>query len=137
MNQRPDQKGSLNQRLESFSWAVFLIMIGCLWLVPKGTVPGSAWLFGAGAIMIGLNVVRLAVGIRPSGFTLVIGALAIASGVYQVYGVELPIIPILVILAGVGIILKLLLCKGKDAQPTDGQVSSESALSADSEEPSS
>ena len=107
-----------------------------LWLVPKGTIPGSAWLFGSGAILIGLNVVRLAVGIRPSGFTLVIGALAIASGVSDVCGVELPIIPILLILAGVGIILKLLLGKGKDAQPTDGHVSSESGSSADSEEPS-
>lgn len=48
MNERPDQKGSLNQRLESVSWAVFLIMIGGLWVVPKGTAPVSAWLFAAG-----------------------------------------------------------------------------------------
>jgi len=137
MNERPDPKLSLNRRLESVSWAVFLIMIGCLWLVPKGTVHGSTWLFGAGAIMIGLNVVRLAVGIKPSGFTLVIGALAIAAGVCDVAGVKLRVIPILLILAGVGIILKPLLDKGEKAQAADRQGSSQSASNSSSEEPSS
>jgi len=116
VDKQHDPKNSLNQRLESIGWALFLIMIGCLWLVPKGTVPEPTWLFGAGAIMIGLNLVRLAVGIKASGFTLVVGVFALALGLCDVYGLEVSIIPILAILAGVGIILKPLLAKKKAAE---------------------
>lgn len=119
MDEQRDPMKSRNQRLESIGWALFLIMIGCLWLVPKGTVPESTWLFGAGAIMIGLNLIRLAVGIRASGFTLVIGSLAVALGLCDVYDVEVPVIPILAILAGLGIILKPLVARKKTAEPTD------------------
>ncbi len=112
-----DRKKSLNQRLESVCWALFLIMIGCLWLVPEGTVPNSAWILGAGAIMIGLSLVRGGVGIKPSGFTVIVGILVVALGLSDIYDIEVPVIPILVIVAGVSVIVKPLLARKKADEP--------------------
>ena len=52
------QGDTLGQRLERIGWALFLIMIGGLALLPDGWVPEGTWLVGTGLIMIGLNVVR-------------------------------------------------------------------------------
>ena len=40
----------LNIRLEEIGWALFLIMIGALWLTPAELIPSHAWLIGAGLI---------------------------------------------------------------------------------------
>ena len=46
------EKQSLDKRLESMAWALFLIMAGGLGLVPNEQVPQGAWLIGVGLIMI-------------------------------------------------------------------------------------
>ena len=52
------QKLALNARLEAIGWALFLIWIGGLWLMPDERLPEETWLIGAGLIMLGLNGVR-------------------------------------------------------------------------------
>ena len=52
----PEQ--TMAHRIESVGWALFLIMIGCLWLVPASSVPEGTWLIGAGVIMVGVNLVK-------------------------------------------------------------------------------
>jgi hypothetical protein len=98
------RKQELNRRLETVGWGLFLIMIGgfALWKeVPEGT-----WLIGAGLIMLGLNAIRLVVGIRASWFTLIVGTIALLSGIGSVYGVDIPVGPLLVILIGLAIIVR-------------------------------
>ena len=100
------QKAALNKRLESIGWGLFLIMIGGIWLVPDEQVPEGTWLIGAGLIMLGLNLARYLNGIRMSGFTIVLGILALASGLGDFAGIDLPLFPILLILIGASILLK-------------------------------
>ena len=71
-------------------------------------MPQGTWLLGTGVIMLGLNGVRLLLGIRPSLFTSVLGVIALFSGVGSVYGVNLPVGPLLVILIGLAIIVRSL-----------------------------
>jgi hypothetical protein len=97
---------ALNKRLEDISWGVFLIMIGGIWLVPTERVPEGTWLIGLGLIWLGLNLARYANGIRISGFTLVLGTLAVLSGIGDFMGVELPMLGIALILIGASILLK-------------------------------
>ena len=104
---RYGKRADLNWRLERVSWGLFFIMLGGLALAP-GAVPQGTWLFGTGVIMLGLNGVRLLLGIRPSLFTSVLGAIALFSGVGSVYGVNLPAGPLLVILIGLAIIARSL-----------------------------
>ncbi|UCG58021.1 MAG: hypothetical protein JSU70_00665 [Phycisphaerales bacterium] len=102
---------ALSKRLDSIGWALFLIMIGGLWLAPEGTVPEGTWLVGTGLIILGLTVVRHVKHVTVSGFWVIIGILALGSGISNIYGLELPVFPILVILLGAGIILEPLIKK--------------------------
>ena len=100
-----EQKSALNKRLEAISWALFLIMIAVLWLMPEGRVPKDAWLIGVGLIMLGLNGTRYLYGIKMSGFTIVLGIVALAYGTSSSLGANLPFFPILFLIIGASIIL--------------------------------
>jgi hypothetical protein len=110
------EKDLLNKRLENISWGLFLVMLGGLWLVPDQWIPEGSWLIGAGLIMLGLNLVRYVKGIKMSGFTLVLGAIAIFSGISDILQVDLPVFPILLILIGANIIIRPLLEKDSTYQ---------------------
>lgn len=100
------RKQDLNKRLETVGWGLFLIMLGGFALV-KG-VPEGTWLIGAGLIMLGLNATRLLLGIRVSWFTLILGTIALLSGLSSVLGVDIPVGPLLIILIGLAIIVRAL-----------------------------
>jgi hypothetical protein len=101
-------KTDLNKRLEEIGWGLFLFMIGVILLVPDERVPQGAWLIGAGLIMLGLNGVRYLNGIKVSGFTMILGVLALAAGFGGVLGVKLPLFAIFLLLLGASVILKSL-----------------------------
>jgi hypothetical protein len=95
-------RDALDHQLERIGWALFLIMIGGLMLVPG--VPGGVWLIGTGLIMLGLNAARQANGIPMSAFTIVLGIAAVVLGVAEIVGAGLPVFPILLILIGASIL---------------------------------
>ncbi len=99
-------KQALNKRLESMGWALFLIMLGCTGLVPSNIVPQGVWSIGVGVILLGLNAARYANGIRMSGFTVVLGLLAVLTGIAEFFGADLPIFAILLIIVGASMILR-------------------------------
>ena len=102
------RENALDKRLDSVAWALFLIMIGGLWLVPDGVLPEGTWLIGAGLIILGLTVVRLVTGIKISGFWVFMGFLALGSGLADVFGLNVPVFPILLVIAGLAIIVQML-----------------------------
>lgn len=96
-------KQVLNKRLESIGWALFLILIGLTALFP-GRVPEGISSIGIGLIMLCLNAARYMNGIKMSTFTLVLGFVALVSGIGELMGVDLPILAMLLILAGLNAI---------------------------------
>lgn len=106
-----EKKNALDKRLDALGWALFLIMIGGLWLAPEGLVPEGSWLIGTGIIILGLIAVRYLYGIKVNGFWLVLGLIALAFGISSVFGVNIPVLPILIIIIGLNIVLKPLLQK--------------------------
>ena len=101
---REPQNRTLELQLERIGWALFLIMIGGLALLPAGRVPAGAWLVGVGLIMVGMNVVRHRKGIRSSGFTTLLGIAAMAAGFFSMAGIDFPVFPILLIAVGAQIL---------------------------------
>jgi hypothetical protein len=97
----PDKR-ELDHQFERISWALFLIMLGGLGLVPG--VPSGTWLIGTGLIMLGLNIVRYLNDIPVSRFTILLGFAAMAFGLVRLVGADLPVLPILLILIGASII---------------------------------
>jgi hypothetical protein len=102
---RDSQKRTLDRRLESLGWGLFLIMIGGLWLIPN--VPEGVWLIGVGVILLGLNGVRYLYGIRMRMFSMVLGLAAIGLGVGIWLGLGWQVWPIVLIVIGASIILDL------------------------------
>lgn len=100
------QKVALNKRLEDIGWGLFLIMIGCIWLVPKEWVPEGTWLLGTGLLLLALNAVRYLNGIAMNGFTVVLGVITLAAGVGDLFGLRLPFFAICLLVFGATILLK-------------------------------
>lgn len=80
------EKAVLNKRLETTFWGLFLIMLGGWALIPGDTIPKGAWSIGVGLLMLGLNAMRYLNGIRMSGFTTLLGILALVGGVAEFLG---------------------------------------------------
>jgi len=80
------EKAALNKRLETIFWGLFLIMLGGWALIPSETVPKGAWSVAVGFLLLGLNAVRYFNKIRMSGFTTVLGILAILGGIGDMLG---------------------------------------------------
>ncbi len=78
-----NEKAALNKRLETSAWGLFLIMVGCIWLVPEEQIPQGVWSIGVGLIMLGLNAARYYYKIRMSGFTTILGIIALLGGIAE------------------------------------------------------
>ena len=102
-------RANLNQRLEESSWGFFLLMIGTLLLLPSELVPNGAWLIGAGIIMLGLNCIRHVNDISVSGFTVVLGVIALLVGLTNFLGLRPPLFAIFLALIGLSIIVRSLI----------------------------
>lgn len=103
-----DQSGIRRQgkRLDEIGMALVLIMTGGLWLAPKAMFPEGAWLVGAGLIVLGLNAAKRILGVKTSGFGIIVGLIALSAGIGRIIGRELPLIPILLIVLGVGLVVR-------------------------------
>lgn len=82
-----NSKIELNKRLERMAWGLFLIMLGGFMFIPDTSIKKGFWSIGVGLIMLGLNAARYAYKIRMSGFTTILGILALAGGVLELLGV--------------------------------------------------
>lgn len=99
-------KAVLNKRLETIFWGLFLIMLGGWALVPAATIPKGAWSIGVGFIMLGLNAARYLNHIRMSGFTTVLGILAVVGGIAEYLGWNSLNGALILIILGAYLILK-------------------------------
>lgn len=95
-----------NKQLETAAWGLFLIMLGGFALIPGEYIPKGAWSIGVGLIMLGLNAARYYFGIRMSGFTTVLGILAVGGGIAELLGFTSLEGGMLLIILGAYLILK-------------------------------
>lgn len=96
---------STHRNLEVIGWGLLFIWWGITELF--GFLPEGTGLIGVGLILLGLNAIRLLQGIPISGFSTVIGILALVWGCLELAGAllslpfELPVFAILLITLGV------------------------------------
>lgn len=96
----------LDKRLSTAAWGFFFIFAGAILFIPDSQVPNGAWGLGIGAIMIGLNVVRAALGLRVSMWTVGLGTIALLVGLGDFVGIDLPVFALLLIVLGAVVILR-------------------------------
>jgi hypothetical protein len=100
------EKAALNKRLETIGWGCFIILLGGFALVPGEVIPKGLWSIGVGVIMLGLNAARYVYKIRMSGFTTVLGILALLGGIAELLGVTSLEGALLLFILGAYLILK-------------------------------
>jgi Na+/phosphate symporter len=101
------QKVSLDKRLAMLFWPLLLILVGTVWLFPARWMTGATLLIGIGAILLGLNAVRLANGIPIRRLPVLLGTLAVVGGVAEIAGTSLPLVPLSLIAIGLSVGLEL------------------------------
>ena len=101
-----EEKAELNKRMETVAWGLFIIMLGGFSSIPKEMVPKGTWSVGIGLIMLGLNLARYLNKIKMSGFTTVLGIIAVVGGIVQLLGFHQLEDAILLIILGVYIVFK-------------------------------
>lgn len=95
-----------NVALTSLSWGVFFVWIGVSWIASEyyGVSMIHYVAFGAGLILICLNIARAGLGMGLSKVGLLIGIIALAFGGTAVMGYPLPLWQTILILIGLFII---------------------------------
>ncbi|UCC85006.1 MAG: hypothetical protein JSW46_08870 [Gemmatimonadota bacterium] len=100
----PAGKGDLEGKLSVVGWGLFIMWIGIVFLASI-----SAWvaLLGIGVITLGIQVVRKGVGLALEGFWLIVGSLFVLGAIWDLLGTTVPLLPILLIAAGVGLVVSI------------------------------
>ena len=96
-----DGKAELAKRLDVAGWGVFLIWVAVAIVANLGWGIG---LIGVGVITLAGQVARRFVGRRPEWFWVVAGCLFVAGGISALAKVELPLVPVLLAIAGVAML---------------------------------
>lgn len=113
LSHQDTRKSELNKRLEDIGWALVLVAIGCLLVVPANQIPPGMGLIAIGLILLGINAVRYLNSIKMSTFSLILGVLALTAGLAKFFGIELPLFAIFLILMGISILLKSLMATSR------------------------
>jgi len=92
----------LPRKLDAVGWALFLIWIGIVLLAKTSS---SVALVGIGIIILGVQVARVFLKLNLEGFWFVVGLLFLIGGIWQMVGARFPLVPILLIVAGVALIV--------------------------------
>lgn len=106
-----------NKKLETVAWGAFFIWWGVTALLTF--LPAGINTIGIGLILVGLNVARYYLQIPTSGFTMVLGVIALVLGGFEfiktVFALpfQVDVFPILLIVLGV-VLLGRELMRGRD-----------------------
>ena len=95
------ERGERERLLDSVAWAIFFIWVGASWLA--GLESGYV-LLGIGIVTLLAQAVRRLVGLRLEGFWLLIGCGFFAAGYWELWNVGVPLAPIVLIGAGIGLL---------------------------------
>lgn len=95
-----------HRQLSAVSWGVLFIWVGVATLLNVGWAYG---LIGVGVIILGSQVVHLVVGeFRIDWFSTVVGLVFLLGGIWTLFGIQVSLVPILIIAAGIVLLLSAL-----------------------------
>jgi hypothetical protein len=103
------RKKQLAKKLDAVGWGLFFIWIGIAFLADVGI--GVA-LLGVGIITLGEQMVRRYFSLKLEWFWLVVGLLLLAGGLWELWKLELPLVPLLLIVVGLVWLISAIWGKG-------------------------
>lgn len=95
-----------HRQLSAISWGLLFIWVGVAALFGVGWGYG---LLGVGVIILGTQLGHLMLGEgRVDWFSTIVGVMFVLGGVWALFGIQVSLVPILVIVAGVALMLSAL-----------------------------
>ncbi|MDH3546960.1 MAG: hypothetical protein OEN22_07655 [Gammaproteobacteria bacterium] len=91
-------------------WSLFFIWIGVAWLMGLGLGYG---LLGVGIITLGMQVARYFYDVKVEWFWVLVGLAFLIAAFWELWSVAVPLAPIVLIAAGVGLLLWHMLRRDK------------------------
>lgn len=92
---------TLNRKLEAAGWGLFFVWVGIALLAHLGW---GAGLLGVGIIVLGAQAARKYFDLKLEGFWVAVGFLFVVGGIWKLFNVQLGLLPILCIVAGVALL---------------------------------
>lgn len=111
----------LDERDTTIAWGLLLLWWGLRWW-PLHSLPEGSTLLGTGIILLGITALRQLHGLTTSHFTIWAGIIALVWGLVELANVifrlpfKLPVFELLLIVAGAGLLLKILLQSQKGVE---------------------
>jgi hypothetical protein len=98
------RRRELSQRLSTIGWALFFIWVGVSFLANFNIGIG---LLGVGIITLAMQVVRMTSQLKIEWFWFTVGLLFLLGGIWELSEPDLPLISILLIVAGVVLLISV------------------------------
>ena len=98
------KKKGMGKRLDSAGWGLFFIWVGVSLLLDLSWGVG---LIGVAAIILLGQAARNYYGLKLEKFWVVVGVLFFLGGIWELYQVQVGLVPILMIVAGCALLLSL------------------------------
>ena len=100
------QRSELTRKLESIGWGLFFLWMG---IALFGHIGWGVGLLGVGIITLGAQAARKYFGLKLEGFWVAVGFLFVVGGSCRLVNVQLGLLPILCIVAGVALLVSTLI----------------------------
>jgi hypothetical protein len=95
----------MSGRLAAVGWGLLFIWIGVAFLQGYSAAVG---LLGVGIITVVMQIWRMIAGLAIEGFWFVAGIIFVVGGLWAIFEVDFPLIPVALIVAGALILLSVL-----------------------------
>ncbi len=107
---------ALDSKIDAAGWGVLFLWIGFALLAHVGW---GAGLIGVGVITLGAQAWRSHVGVKVDRFALVVGAVFLLCGVWNLFALRVELVPLLFIAAGVYLLASTRRTHGTPDRHTD------------------
>jgi len=91
-------ESELSNKLAAVAWGLFFVWIGIAVLADVGI---GAGMLGVGIITLGAQIARRQFNLGIEGFWVVVGLLFLVGGLWNLFEAQLPLLPIVLIAAGI------------------------------------
>lgn len=105
------KRRATERKLDAAGWGLFFIWAGVALLAHFGWPVG---LLGVGAIILCTQIARKYLGLKVDGFWVVVGSIFLLGGTWEWFQIQIGLVPILCIAAGVALLASALASKPRD-----------------------
>jgi hypothetical protein len=106
------KRSELTRKLGAVGWGLFFIWMGVALFAHLGWGVG---LLGVGIITLGAQAARKYFALKLEGFWIAVGFFFVAGGIWELFNVQLGLLPILCLVAGVALFVSILAGKPGDS----------------------